>query len=304
MSFQITTFYHFAQPNWTIDQVEEFKQNLIKLGRELRLRGLLLLGPEGINATVSGSPDGILAIKSLVREQISSDIMFKDSSSLENPFIRFKVQIRDEIVTMGTPGWIPPATINDHLPASEFHAAMKSEDVITLDTRNAFEVGVGKFENAIDFGMTSFSQFPQKLKESGLPKDKKFLIYCTGGIRCEKAILTMKDQGYENVFQLQGGILKYLEDIKEDSKWKGECFVFDRRIAVTHDLEPSARWALCPHCGTPAEHKLVCARCDNDFKVCVQCKEIPERHTCSKNCMNHLARRPGQKGPQQRKPLL
>ncbi|HEX4926013.1 MAG TPA: rhodanese-like domain-containing protein, partial [Bdellovibrionales bacterium] len=219
----------------------------------------------------------------------------------------------------------------------DWNAIISDPEVLVLDTRNDYEYEIGKFKGAINPNIDEFREFPERLKELAIPKDKTVLIYCTGGIRCEKAILEMNKQGYEKVYQLEGGILNYLEYMRDltlaraqhpaggesksnavesaastpeaastapapvDSLWEGECFVFDRRVAVGPDLNPTNRYALCPHCGQAASTKLNCLRCDNTFRICVKCADIPERQTCSKNCHHHHQVRPGKKGPQQRK---
>jgi UPF0176 protein len=269
------------------------------------MMGLLLLSEEGYNVTVSGTPAAIEAIKNFVKNELRLErVIFKDSVSDEHPYGRFKVQIREEIVTIGDPSKVPAQPFANHVSPREFHELLKSNDVVAIDTRNKYELKVGKFKNAVDLEINVFTEFPEKIKSLDLPKNKKVLIYCTGGIRCEKAIIEMKNQGFENVLQLSGGILKYLEEVKEDSQWEGECFVFDRRVALDHDLRPSVRYGLCPHCGEPATLKRECIRCDRTYKSCENCLEIPERHTCSKHCAYLHKTHPGVKGPPQKKVLL
>lgn len=357
MRSHITCFYRFVNPHWTEAELVSLRERLLFHGRHHKLKGLILLSGEGINASFSGTPQAIAATKMWVHEDLGwRDVLFKDSVSSEPPYLKYKVQFRDEIVTMGTPGFAPDRHSNNHLEPAEFHELMMREETVTLDTRNDYEVEIGKFKNAINPRIDEFREFPERLKTLDIPRDKTVLIYCTGGIRCEKAILEMKRQGYEKVYQLEGGILNYLEYMRElsaarpsvqtqaadaaneavrdlasddqartaadnasteagtahdgrtrvlpassESLWEGECFVFDRRVAVGPDLSPTTRYALCPHCGQAASRKLECLRCDNTFRVCVKCADVPERQTCSKNCYHHYQVRPGKKGPQQRK---
>jgi UPF0176 protein len=163
---------------------------------------------------------------------------------------------------------------------------MQDPEVVVLDTRNDYEVDIGKFKNARDFRTKEFQEFPESLKQSDIHPDQKVLIYCTGGIRCEKAILAMEEQGYKNVYQLDGGILNYLKEYP-DGAFDGECFVFDYRVAVDSRLEPSQQYTLCPHCGQPAGGPVIqCEQCGRDEVICSSCTASGEA-TCSKNCSHH-----------------
>lgn len=287
----ISTFYQFLplKP----DQVEAIKMHLETCAENHAVRGLVLLGTEGVNATVSGSVAGVETFKEEVRSSFPQ-ITFKDSESSKHPFHVFKVKIKDEIVTLGKPDLKPPLGVNNHLSPRDWHAAMQEPDTIVLDTRNDYEVEIGKFKNAIDFKTEEFNEFPEKLKSSGIPKDKKVLIYCTGGIRCEKAILEMRAQGYDKVFQLEGGILNYLKELP-DQDYEGECFVFDYRVAVDQKLQPTKNYRCCPHCGQPAKETITCTQCGRGETVCNRC--ISENiTTCSKNCAHHAAIGSGSRG--------
>ncbi|MEQ1877222.1 MAG: hypothetical protein ABL958_11285, partial [Bdellovibrionia bacterium] len=188
MSFYVTSFYRFVSPAWTSERVTLLEKTLVEFGRKMKLKGLVLLGPEGINATISGSKSAVATAKQLIRTEFAQElnaatrtdsdgaageILFKDSEWKETPFLKWKVQIRDEIVTMGAPGLAPMNSRNRHLSPEEFHKELN--DAVVLDTRNSFEVSVGKFKNAVDFEMKDFAQFPEKLKSSGLRKDQKIL---------------------------------------------------------------------------------------------------------------------------------
>lgn len=283
---QVSTFYKFQK--FEADALETLKARLEAWGEELGLRGLILIGPEGFNATVSGPSEAMELFKQRIVDLAHDHkVWFKDSFADFKPFTRFKVKIKDEIVTIGRPGLVPESETNFHLDPEAWHQAMQEEDVIVVDTRNAYETEIGKFKNAVDLKIDDFQEFTKKFVEMGVNKDQKVLIYCTGGIRCEKAILELHEQGYKNVYQLNGGILNYIKE-KPEGLWEGECFVFDHRVAVDKNLQPSQRYGLCPHCGQPGEEKIECRQCGTEQIVCKKCLNLsPDKHTCSKNCANH-----------------
>ncbi len=284
MPVSVTSFYRFQRLNE--EQVQSLKTNLERIAEETGLRGLCLLGPEGINATLSGTGFDLEHIKSLITEAFATtEIEFKDSEAAKHPFHFFRIKIKDEIVTLGKPGFAPEKAKNNHLSPEEWHQALKDPDVLVLDTRNDYEVDIGKFKNAVDFRTKEFREFPEALKKANLNKETKVLMYCTGGIRCEKAILEMNEQGFRNVHQLEGGILNYLEKFPEQA-FEGECFVFDYRVAVDQHLQPTAQFKLCPHCGQPADRPIACQKCGTETSICKSCVET-SLGTCSKNCAHH-----------------
>lgn len=286
MSVQVTSFYRFIPLD--SEQVARIRSALESFAERTGLRGLCLLGNEGINSTLSGDLEVLNELKALVREHLKSpDLMFKDSVTSKHPFHNFRIKIKDEIVTLGRPDLAPKSPMNFHLSPQEWHQAMQDPDTIVLDTRNDYEVDIGKFEGAVDFKLKEFREFPEALKNSGIAKDKKVLIYCTGGIRCEKAILEMHEQGYSKVYQLDGGILNYIEKFPEQ-KFEGECFVFDYRVAVDQALQPTSKYKLCPHCGQPANQPLECIKCGTEAVICIACATA-EQKACSKNCAHHVA---------------
>jgi UPF0176 protein len=287
--YAITAFYCFAPLD--TERLATLRSTIEAEGKRINLRGLLLLATEGINATVCGTPEVIEAFQSFITSQPEfSETLFKNSQADFLVFKRWKVEIRDEIVTAEMPGVFPHSANNRHLTPQEWHKIITEEqdNTVVLDTRNDYEVKIGKFNNAIDPKLNIFSDFPAYLEENPLPKDKKILIYCTGGIRCEKAILTMQEKGYDNVFQLQGGILKYFETFPDGGAYEGECFLFDHRVAVDSHLEPTKQYTLCPHCGDPAFEKIVCDYCGKDGMVCAGCHEKTTQQACSKNCAFHV----------------
>jgi len=246
------------------------------------------MGAEGVNATVSGTASAIAECKRAVEQWLRlTDLTFKDSLGSKHPFQVFKVKIKQEIVTLGQPGLVPASPRNHHLSPAEWHAALSAPDTTVIDTRNGYEVEIGKFRSAIDFAIDEFSEFPERLARAGLNKEKPVLIYCTGGIRCEKAIVHMHEEGYTNVSQLDGGILNYLKEYPE-GEFLGECFVFDYRVAVDAHLEPTQQYQLCPHCGQAAKTKITCMQCSREEVICTSCHSEGQR-TCSKNCAHHAS---------------
>lgn len=257
-------------------------------GHELALRGLCILGVEGINATFSIESEFADLFKNEVLKIMgTNEVVFKESSSDKHVFHNFKIKIRKEIVTLSRPDLVPHKT-HHHLSPKNWHEAMKSSDVAVVDTRNSFEYDVGHFKGAIDPKINEFNEFPEWVRHSNIPKEKKILIYCTGGIRCEKAILEMEEQGYQNVYQLEGGILNYLKEYPT-GLWDGECFVFDYRVAVDANLQATTQYKLCPHCGQPGKTSLACIQCGITEIVCDTCiSKADEFKTCSKNCAHHF----------------
>jgi UPF0176 protein len=283
----IAAFYKFL--SITSDEVAAVRADLEQFAREHDLKGLVVLGTEGINATVAGTPEVIAALKEFVRSRLSApDITFKDSSAEKMPFARFKVDVRSEIVTTKNLEISVEDSRGTYLSPKEWHEMLASDsDIVVVDTRNDYETEVGIFEGAVDPKIKKFSDFKHYVEREGLPRDKKLLLYCTGGIRCEKAVPEVKQLGYENVYQLEGGILRYLEEYP-DGHFKGECFVFDHRVAVDSNLQPSKKYKLCPHCGNPAQEAIQCNKCGTAAVVCHRCVEREDLKSCSKNCAHHI----------------
>lgn len=254
----ITTCYAFLPLEE--NRIKELTQELLCFGSAHQMKGLILIASEGINATVCGSEDSITEWKELMK-RLQSDITFKDSDANKPIFRRWSVKVKPEIVALKQPQ-IRPRGKHRHLTPQEWDEMMQRGDVVVVDARNDYEVAVGKFRNAIDPGIQSFHEFPAYVREAGLPKDKKVLLYCTGGIRCEKALLAMEAEGYSDVYQLDGGILGYLAQFPERD-FEGECFVFDERVAVDQRLEPSKTFRLCEGCGDPVRvaDGMACRRC-------------------------------------------
>jgi UPF0176 protein len=204
------------------------------------IKGTLLLALEGINGTIAGAPENIRALLAYLRTYPEfCELEHKESYADTHPFYRMKVKLKKEIVTMGVTGVDPNQVVGTYVKPEDWNALISDPDVILLDTRNDYEVHIGTFKGAVDPKTTTFREFPEYVAQNlDKTKHKKVAMFCTGGIRCEKASSFMKQQGFEEVYHLQGGILKYLETVpKEQSMWEGECFVFDQRVAVKHGLE-------------------------------------------------------------------
>jgi UPF0176 protein len=285
MKTAVTTFYRFTE--LSDEKLSDLSARFESFASERKLQGLCLLGHEGINATVSGPSEAITDFKMLVCEQLGiKDVFFKDSWSSKKPFPTFKVKIKDEIVTMRVANRTPASAFNSHMSPKDWHKALQDPETVVIDTRNDYEIEIGKFKSAIDFKLKEFGEFPERLKNSELDKNKRVLIYCTGGIRCEKASLEMQAQGFTNVHQLEGGILNYLSEFPEQ-EFTGECFVFDHRVAVDQKLNPTEKYSLCPHCGQPANQQTVCVQCHEPAILCSHCTREQNLQTCSKNCEHH-----------------
>ena len=248
-TWKIAAFYHFAE----FLDYEHFANLLVEHGLKVGLRGTIILAKEGINSTCSGSAAAIDSTISLIKSDARfSDMEVKYSYAEFCPFPKFKVKKKPEIVTFRQEGADPREMVGTYLEPNEWNELLKESGVITIDTRNDYEVKVGQFKGAInpktdDF--TSFAEFvDQQLTQH---KDQKIAMYCTGGIRCERSTAYLKKKGFKNVYHLKGGILKYLESMpKEKSLWEGDCFVFDYRVAVNHDLKP-ALWKIDPESNLP-----------------------------------------------------
>ncbi|MBO1255723.1 rhodanese-related sulfurtransferase [Alteromonas sp. 5E99-2] len=236
-----------------LENFESMRAPLHDVMRENQIKGTLLLANEGINGTVSGPRKGIDNLLAwLNSDERINPISFKESLHDEQPFYRTKVKLKKEIVTMGVEGIDPRRTVGSYVKPSEWNALISDPEVTVIDTRNGYEIDIGTFENATNPNTDSFREFPDYVKNNMDPaKQKKVAMFCTGGIRCEKSTAYLKEQGFEEVYHLEGGILKYLEDVpKEESMWKGDCFVFDNRVAVNHDLEKS-KYDQCYACRLP-----------------------------------------------------
>lgn len=236
---------------------EAFQQPLNDAMHELGVKGSLLIASEGINGTVAGDRKGVDGLRDFLNARPElTGFGYKESYTDEQPFYRSKVKLKKEIVTMGVEGVDPLDVVGSYVKPKDWNALISDPDVVLVDTRNDYEVGVGTFKGALDPNTTSFREFPQYVKDNLDPeKNKKVAMYCTGGIRCEKSTAYLKSQGFDEVYHLEGGILKYLEEVDEkDSMWEGECFVFDNRVTVNHQLE-KGEYDQCHGCRHPILEK-------------------------------------------------
>ncbi len=242
MPLKVAALYQFV----ALPDFRELRMPLFDLCEELGIKGSLLLAPEGINGTVAGSEE---AIDALLPEMDAlfggrlDNLELKFSTASEMPFGRLKVRLKKEIVTLGDPATDPTAHVGTYVDPKDWNRLLDDSDLILIDTRNGFEVEMGTFSGAVDPRLRHFSDFKDYVaRELDPVRHRKVAMFCTGGIRCEKASSYMLAHGFENVFHLKGGILAYLENVPaEDSRWQGECFVFDERVALGHGLSERAR---------------------------------------------------------------
>ena len=266
----VAALYRFAR----FDDCAAIRAALGAACREHRVRGTLILAPEGINGTIAGSDEGIAAVLGHIRQLPGcADLDVKLSRAATMPFHRMKVRVKREIVTMGEPGIDPLAGAGTYVEPEDWNALIADPDVVVIDTRNAYEVAIGTFQGAIDPQTAGFRDFPawfrsrrDRLTRGGEPP--KIAMFCTGGIRCEKSTAFLKQEGVEEVYHLKGGILNYLAKVPEDaSLWRGDCFVFDQRVAVGPGLVPGS-YDLCHACRRPVSEA---DRDAPDFEPGVSC---------------------------------
>jgi UPF0176 protein len=229
-------------------------QDILKVFcRQHNITGTLLLAEEGINGTVAGSKESIQALNDWFNnDQRFVGLEYKESIAEKSPFYRLKVRLKKEIVTLGVPGINPAVRSGTYVEAEDWNQLIQDPDVLLVDVRNDYEIKIGTFKGAVNPNTNCFTEFPKAVEKQFDPKTHtKVAMCCTGGIRCEKASAFMLDQGFEQVYHLKGGILKYLETIPADkSLWQGDCFVFDQRVAVNHDLSKSDH-SMCHGCRMP-----------------------------------------------------
>jgi UPF0176 protein len=239
MPYKVAAFYQFA----ALPDFRELREPLRAICARLGLKGSLLLALEGINGTIAGTPDSVDALVGELERGVLfggrlDNLELKFSLSATMPFGRMKVRLKKEIVTLGDPRVDPTRQVGTYVDAAEWNALISAPNTLLIDTRNAFEVAMGTFEGAVDPGIRSFGQFKDFAAQHLDPaKHQKIAMFCTGGIRCEKASAYLLSHGFAEVYHLKGGILRYLEGVPEhQSRWRGECFVFDERVALGHGL--------------------------------------------------------------------
>ena len=245
----VCALYHFVR----LADFASLRDPLLQCLLDNDVRGTLLLAGEGINGTIAGSREGIDNVLAfLKRDSRLQDLDHKESYDDVIPFYRAKVKLKKEIVTMGVEGIDPNRKVGTHVEPGDWNALISDPEVLLIDTRNRYEVEIGTFANAVDPQTETFREFPDYVKNNLDPsRHRKIAMFCTGGIRCEKSTAYLKEQGFDEVYHLKGGILKYLEEVPEsESLWRGECFVFDNRVAVNHQLE-KGNYDQCHACRLP-----------------------------------------------------
>lgn len=245
----VTALYHFVR----LDDHTQYRQPLLDLMEQHGIRGTLLLASEGINGTVAGTETAIETLLTWLKAQPPfAGLSHKESRCDEMPFYRSKVKLKKEIVTMGVEGIDPRHIVGTYVKPKDWNALISDPEVLLIDTRNDYEVGIGTFAGAVNPNTQTFREFPDYVaRELDPQQHRKVAMFCTGGIRCEKSTAYLKEQGFDEVYHLEGGILKYLEEVPEaESKWQGECFVFDNRVTVSHGLKPG-HYDQCHACRRP-----------------------------------------------------
>ena len=273
MGIVVSAFYQFA----ALHDFRSLREPLLKelLGRDVR--GTVLLAAEGINGTIAGPREGIDAVLAWIRaDSRLGELRARESVSGEYPFYRTRVKLKKEIVTMGEPGIDPRFMAGTYVAPERWNDLIDDPEVLVLDTRNQYEVAIGTFENAIDPATNSFREFPGYVRRQLDPeKHRKVAMFCTGGIRCEKSTAYLRQQGFQDVCHLQGGILSYLESVPPgDSRWGGECFVFDNRVTVDHRLEPGS-YDQCHACRMPVSETDMKSP---HYRKGVSCPHCHDRH--------------------------
>lgn len=282
--FVVAALYRFVR----IDEPEILREALFERMKDLDIKGTLLVAPEGINGTIAGTRAAIdTLIGWLQTDARFEDLSYKESFCDESPFARTKVKLKREIVTMGVEGIDPNRVVGTYVEPQDWNALILDPDVVVIDTRNDYEVEVGTFNRAINPDISTFREFPAFVDERLDPsRTPKVAMFCTGGIRCEKSTAYLKERGFEDVYHLHGGILKYLEEIPEEaSEWRGECFVFDERVTVDHALR-RGQYDQCHACRRPITNEdkqseyyvsgVSCPHC-HDETTAAQRKRFEER---------------------------
>ena len=269
--YLVAALYHFV----SVPRFRDLREPLQTLCEAQEVYGTLLLAHEGINGTIAGPPAGVRAILAYLRAQPEfAGLVHKESRADERPFLRMKVRLKKEIVTMGVEDIDPTKVVGTYVEPRDWNTLVSDPDTLVIDTRNDYETAIGVFKGAVDPKTKTFREFPDWVRNNaGLHNKPKIAMYCTGGIRCEKATAFMKEQGFDEVYHLKGGILKYLEEVPEDqSLWEGACFVFDERVSVTHGLE-QGNHSLCRACRHPLTQQDLASPLFEAGVTCPQCHD-------------------------------
>ena len=270
--YLVAALYHFVP----FPRYREMREPLQAVCLENSVVGSLLLAGEGINGTIAGPDEGLRKVLAYLRSQPElAHLEHKESRASKRPFLRMKVKLKKEIVTMGVEGIDPLRVVGTYVAPRDWNALISDPDTIVIDTRNDYETALGVFSGAVDPNIKTFREFPDWVRANeGLHSKPKIAMYCTGGIRCEKATAFMKEQGFDQVYHLKGGILKYLEEVPaEESLWEGACFVFDERVSVTQDLREGGH-KLCRACRKPLTREALDSPLYEAGVSCPQCYEV------------------------------
>lgn len=273
MGMQLTSFYQFLPFN----RLPLLRSRVRARAEQLGLRGTVLLAEEGINGSLAGEPLAVAEMLSWLEAEAGCDRLIRNSQAVEAmPFRRLKVRIRPEIIRFDMPDPGLAMRVGEHIPASGWNRLLQRSGLRLLDVRNDYEVSLGSFEGAENPGTDSFGQFADWVEANLDPEtDEHVAMFCTGGVRCEKASAWMRSRGFRHVYQLEGGILSYLDQVPSgDSRWRGECFVFDDRVSLDHDLKSTDR-VVCHGCRKPLPagddnpmppvKNSICLRCEEAF---------------------------------------
>ena len=247
--YLVAAFYKFTK----IEDPAKLQASIEDCCLENDVRGIVLLASEGINSTIAGSPEGVRNVLQFLRDDARfSELTWKESNASQAPFRKLRVRLKKEIVTMGVDGINPDRLVGTYIKPEKWNELISDPNVIVIDTRNDYEVEIGTFKDAINPDITSFGELPKWVEENiDIEEQPRVAMFCTGGIRCEKSTALLKEAGVNEVYHLEGGILKYLEKMEEElSLWDGQCFVFDERVSVGHGLEVG-EYELCRACRFP-----------------------------------------------------
>ena len=295
--FIIAALYKFVR----LPDFRGLRQPLLERCNDLRLKGTFLLAPEGINGAVAGSREGVDGILDYLRsEPRFAALVHKESSAEECPFHRIKVKLKQEIVSLGVEGVDPQNLSGRYVEPEDWNGEISRPDTLVLDVRNEYESGIGGFKNAVAPHIETFREFPEYMQQNLNPAQHlRVAMFCTGGIRCEKASSYLLSRGFREVLQLQGGILNYLEKIdRKDSLWEGECFVFDSRVAVNHDLG-EGDYEQCFACRRPITEKDIASEKYQPGVSCLRCHDdltpAQRRRFSERQRQVELAQRRGKK---------
>ncbi|MEM9243247.1 MAG: rhodanese-like domain-containing protein [Pseudomonadota bacterium] len=271
-----------------LENLPRLRVDLMQQCQALAFKGTILLSTEGMNLALAGTEAAVNQFADyLAADERFADIILKRSLSPKQPFRRLRVRVKPEIIRLNKPEIAPAQHTVSHLDAETLKQWLdEGRELTLLDTRNDYEVSVGTFEGAIDLDIETFTEFPDAVKEklAQHDKNKPVVMFCTGGVRCEKAGPAMEQQGFKKIYQLEGGILKYLETCG-DAHWQGECFVFDDRVAVDTKLNPSNK-GYCPNCSQPVAEEYCHLPAYERVKRCVSCTEEKQQRLEAKRLDN------------------